>query len=90
MGRRRDWLLALLGIALTIVGGMAEYRHDLLVGGAAVVLGLVGWIVFSGSAMVDASIDSKEPPIGPRNGWLHRMYDDHPHADLPNSEFPRT
>ncbi len=88
MGRRRDWLLALLGMVVAILGGVAEYHHDLILGGVSVVLGLSDWVVFSGSAMVDAGIHHKEPPAGPRNSWLHRSYDDHPHADLPNSEFP--
>ena len=88
MGRRRDWLLALLGMVLAIAGGVAEYRHDLIAGGLAVVIGLAGWVVFSGSALVESGVDFKEPPLGPKNRRLSRSYDDHAHPELPNSEFP--
>jgi hypothetical protein len=51
--RYKRWASAVLGLLVAATGGTAELHQHLVGGAALVVLGLVVWVVGSGSAVVD-------------------------------------
>lgn len=52
----KDWTFAGFGMALAIVGGVGEARHDIVLGIVAVVVGLTTWVICSGATWTcDAS-----------------------------------
>jgi hypothetical protein len=50
--RARDWTFAGFGLTLAIVGGVGEVRHHIGLGLAAVVIGLMVWVICSGSRWI--------------------------------------
>ncbi len=48
--RARNWFFAAFGLVLTGAGGVAEARHDVMLGALSVVVGLATWVLFSGSS----------------------------------------
>ncbi|PSR21470.1 MAG: hypothetical protein C7B45_10600 [Sulfobacillus acidophilus] len=58
--RSRDWMFAGFGLTLAIVGGVGEVRHDIALGIVAVVVGLVVWVICSGSRWIfDAACEAQ-------------------------------
>lgn len=75
--RSRRWLFAGLGLGLAVVGGLAEARHVLILGGITAVTGLAAWVLFSGSSfhvhvvtteqgsLVESCGEVREAPVFP-------------------------
>lgn len=77
----RNWTFAGLGMVLTILGGMAEWRHILALGSVSVVLGLAGWVIFSGSCLV---WHVEETCSSPRQSAARPVRQSSPFSDEPS------
>lgn len=64
--RVRNWFFAVFGLVLTGAGGVAEDRHDVMLGALSAVVGLSAWVLFSGSSFhihaLPTDIDDEKPP----------------------------
>lgn len=47
---QNNWFMAGFGMVVAAAGGACEVQHHIVMGAAAVVVGLAGWVVFSGSS----------------------------------------
>ena len=65
----RRWILAAGGLVIAALGGDLELGHHVAAGAALVVVGLVTWVVASGSAVAEPA-PLEDPRLGA--GWLRR------------------
>lgn len=47
----KNWVIASMGLGVAVLGGFAEVHRILILGGCSTLIGLVVWMIFSGSSL---------------------------------------